>query len=154
MDKTTPSSPLKFTLRNAKEDDYKLAKRLYIQTMKPLLMKFDAWDEVAVMARFDRYYETDEVKVVVIYGRDAGWFQVAENEHELELAQIHIKHKYCAQGIGTQLIREIMNEAHSKGKSVFLSVVRGNIALSLYRRLGFVIVDEDEHKLHMRWDGD
>jgi len=32
--------------------------------------------------------------------------------------------------------------------------VRNNPAISLYKRLGFKIVGEDEAKLHMQWDAD
>jgi len=154
LEELTSSNESNFTLRDALESDYNFAKKLYIQTMKPLLMKFDAWDEAVVMARFDGYYELGEMQVILINGKDVGWLQISESEHELELAQIHIKQAFCSRGIGTQLIRKLMNEARGKGKSVFLSVVRGNPALSLYRRLGFAIVSEDEHKLHMRWEID
>ena len=102
------------------------------------------------MARFDGHYEPGEVQIILVDGKDAGWLQISESEHELELAQIHIVRAFCSRGIGTQLIRKLMNEARGKGMSVFLSIVRGNRALSLYQRLGFVMVGEDEHKLHMR----
>lgn len=143
-----------FTLRDAEESDYWFAKKLYIQTMKPLLMKLDAWDETDMINKFHGYYKLAGVQVIVIDGRDVGWLQIYETEQELELAQIHIEQEFCSQGIGSQLIRELMKEAQKKGKLVSLSVVRGNRALSLYQRLRFSIVDEDANKLHMRWESD
>ena len=120
--------------------------------MKPLLMKLDAWDETDMTNKFDCYYKLAEVQVIVVDGRDVGWLQISQAEQELELAQIHIEQEFCSQGIGSQLIRKLMKEAREKGKSVCLSVVRGNRALSLYRRLRFSIIDEDANKLHMRWE--
>ena len=142
-----------FTLRDAHQGDYNFAERLYLESMKPLLTKLGAWDELDVLAKFNRYYKLDEVQVVSIDGRDAGWLQISETEQAFELAQIHFEQAFRSRGVGSQLIRKLMSEAQIKGKSVFLSVVRGNPALSLYRRLGFGIVGEDDQKLHMRWGG-
>lgn len=152
MDTPLSGKAPNFTLRDAEESDYWFAKTLYIQTMKPLLMKLDAWDETDMTNKFDCYYKLAEVQVIVVDGRDVGWLQISQAEQELELAQIHIEQEFCSQGIGSQLIRKLMKEAREKGKSVCLSVVRGNRALSLYRRLRFSIIDEDANKLHMRWE--
>lgn len=119
-----------------------------------MLTKLDAWDETDRINKFNGHYELAEVQVILLDGRDVGWLQVSETEQELELAQIHIEQEFCSQGIGSQLIRKLMKEAQQKGKSVFLSFVRGNRALSLYQRLGFSIISEDEHKQHMRWESD
>ncbi len=152
----TPSSRKvsNFTLRDADESDYWFVKKLYIQTMKPLLMKLDAWDETDVINKFNGHYKLTEVQVILVDDRNVGWLQISETAQEWELAQIHIEQEFCSQGIGTQLIRKLMKEAQKKGKSVCLSVVRGNPALSLYQRLRFSIIGEDEQKLHMRWDSD
>ncbi len=143
-----------FTLRDANESDYWFAKRLYIQTMKPLLMELDAWDETDMINKFNGYYDLAEVQIILIDGQDIGWMQISESDHELELAQIHIEQEFCGRGIGTQLIHKLMKVAQDKGKSVCLSVVRGNRALSLYQRLGFSIRSEDATKLHMCWSSD
>ena len=154
MDTQSSSKVPNFKLREAHKNDYCFAKRLYIQTMKPLMMKLGAWDEAAVIAKFNDYYKLGEVQIISIDGNDAGWLQISESKQELELAQIHIEQAFCCQGIGTKLIQKLMNEAQSKGKSVCLSVVRGNRALSLYRRFQFKIIGDDKHKIHMRWDND
>ncbi len=152
----TPSSRKvpNFTLRSADESDYRFTKKLYIRTMKPLLTILDAWDETDMINKFNGHYKLAEVQVILVDGKNVGWLQICETEQEFELAQIHIEHEFCSQGIGTQLIRKLMNEAKKKGKPVCLSVVRGNPALSLYQRLRFSIIGEDAHKLHMRWDSD
>ena len=71
LDMQMPPKACKFILRGAHEEDYLFAKDLYIQTMKPLLSKLDAWDEVDVLSKFDGYYKTEEVQVVSIDGKDA-----------------------------------------------------------------------------------
>jgi hypothetical protein len=38
------------------------------------------------------------------------------------------------------------------GRPVSLNVIRGNPAISLYRRLDFRIVGEDKEKIRMRWE--
>ena len=154
MIKPSSNKEPKFTLRDACESDYWFTKKLYIQTMKPLLEKFDAWDETDMINKFNSHYDLTEVQIILIDGKNVGWLQISESEQELELAQIHIEQAFCSQGIGTRLIKRFMSEAKNKGKSACLSVVRGNRALSLYQRLRFSIIGDDAHKLHLRWDSD
>jgi ribosomal protein S18 acetylase RimI-like enzyme len=151
MDKSSSSKVPSFTLRHARQSDHYFAERLYLETMKPLLKKLGAWDETDILTKFTGYYQLDEIQVVSIDGVDAGWLQICETEKEFELAQLHFEKAFQSRGVGSQLIRDLMSEARIKGKSVCLSVVRGNPALLLYRRLGFEVVDEDDQKLHMRW---
>jgi ribosomal protein S18 acetylase RimI-like enzyme len=68
----------------------------------------------------------------------------------IHLRQIHIVDGFRNCGIGTNLIQSLLDRAQAMGRPVALNVMRGNPAISLYRRLGFRIVGEDEEKFQMR----
>ena len=55
-------------------------------------------------------------------------------------------------GIGTELMKSLIEEAKNAGQSVRLNVVKINPARRLYERLGFRITHEDELKLYMKRD--
>jgi ribosomal protein S18 acetylase RimI-like enzyme len=54
-------------------------------------------------------------------------------------------------GIGTQLLRELQEEARSAGKSLTIHVERFNPAMRLYERLGFRQIEDKGVYLLMEW---
>ena len=152
MTKTSPDSEPRLEFRQARKDDYEFAEELYLETMKPRLVNLGAWNEQEVLANFKRLYKPNEIRIIQVDGLDAGWLQTIESEAAINLTQIHLQEKFRSTGIGSQLIRDLLRNARSKNKSVALSVVRNNPALTLYQRLGFKIVSESGYKIRMLWD--
>lgn len=142
---------LQVHLRPARRSDYNYAQRLYLETMRPLLSRLDAWDEDDALAKFRGHYRAGDVSIIMVDDRDVGFLQVEENADGITLAQIHIEAPHRSRGIGTRLLRDLLSDARAKGKPVSLSVVKHNPAQALYERLGFQIVGQDETKLHMRY---
>ncbi|WP_081349199.1 GNAT family N-acetyltransferase [Ruminococcus sp. YRD2003] len=70
----------------------------------------------------------------------------------------HLQHKLCAVlpkeyrgiGIGTELMRALLGELKSVGfGQVSLSVQKTNRAVRLYRKIGFVTIDENDEEYIM-----
>lgn len=87
----------------------------------------------------------------------AAWLRLFTAEHkgygyiddatpELSMA---IVPGYRGQGVGSQLLTELLLLARNKYSSVSLSVATGNPAVNLYTRFGFATVCKDEHSLVM-----
>jgi ribosomal protein S18 acetylase RimI-like enzyme len=55
-------------------------------------------------------------------------------------------------GIGTRVIRTLLDVARQQGRAVTLAVMKINPALAPYERFGFRITHEDEYKFYMRAD--
>ncbi len=140
-----------FDLRPARMSDYGFVQSLYLETMRPLLVKLGAWDQDDVIARFKQHLRVKEVQIIAVNGEDGGFLQVVESEANITLAQIHLRAAFRRLGIGTRLILELLDRARASRRPVLLSVVRNNPAFALYQRLGFSISGEDETKFHMRW---
>jgi ribosomal protein S18 acetylase RimI-like enzyme len=54
-------------------------------------------------------------------------------------------------GIGTRLIRDILQAAQRRGFPVRLSVFASNPARALYARLGFEVVRIEDPRMAMEW---
>jgi ribosomal protein S18 acetylase RimI-like enzyme len=76
-------------------------------------------------------------RLVVVRGEPVGRLDVARGEHEIAVLDISLLPEYRGRGIGTALLREVLDEAAAAGKRVRVHVERSNRALRLYRRLGF-----------------
>ncbi len=145
-----PPTTRDYRLRPASDDDYSFVESLYVETMRPLLTAFNAWDKTRNIALFKKtYYKRSEASIVVVDGIDAGWLQLHEGSDEVAIHQLHIKKAYRGQLIGTDIIKGIIAKANHQGLPVTLSVVKNNPALNLYLRLGFSIIGEDETKFHL-----
>ncbi|MEL6450004.1 MAG: GNAT family N-acetyltransferase [Pseudomonadota bacterium] len=143
-----------FGLRTASHADFPFARRLYLSSMQPLLTALDAWNADEIDCAFRGYFIPDEVRFVTIDDEDVGWFQVSKTDAALWLDQLHLVEDVRGQGIGTALIHKVIADATAQGKDVNLSLIKGNPAHALYRRLGFRRTSEDETKLHMRYETD
>ena len=97
--------------------------------------------------------EADEKPIGAIWGRlfteeDKGYGFVDSKTPELSIA---VKHQYRNKGIGTKLINRVTDSYRDIGvKYVSLSVDKKNIALNLYKRVGFKIIAETEKSVVMR----
>ena len=57
---------------------------------------------------------------------------------------IYILPEYQNHGIGTYLIRQVIDNAHHEKKPVRLHVLKVNPAVGLYKRLGFRAISETD----------
>ena len=70
---------------------------------------------------------------------------------EFTLVDIALLPVHRGDGIGTGLIRDIVQEAAAAGKPVRLHVLTSSAAKRLYERLGFLRVGGDAVYLEMKW---
>lgn len=64
--------------------------------------------------------------------------------HEIRLIDISLLSQHRNKGIGSEIIRDLLCEAHNIRIPLRLSVLRMNPASRLYDRLGFVVTNEDD----------
>lgn len=132
-----------FQLRDARDSDFSFAEVLYLGTLEPLLSELGDWDRGKFRKRIRRIFKADESQVITIDGRDIGFMQVTETDGDLNIAQLHLANGYRGQGIGTQIVTDLIARAERDGKTISLSAPRNNPAIALYKRLGFTISRDD-----------
>jgi ribosomal protein S18 acetylase RimI-like enzyme len=137
------------SLRPACSDDYAFALKLYVEAIRPLAGAWKKWVEADQEAQFASLWRPDDTKIITLKGEDIGWVEFRRTGDELFLKQLYIAPKHQRQGIGSQVIR-LLNEQATTAKSMALFVMKNNPAFQFYRRHGFEVVRETHTTLVMR----
>ena len=95
-----------------------------------------------------QYGDADH-SIIMDAGRPIGQMMVLCTDDEYRLVDISLLPEHRNGGIGTRLIRRLLDKAFDAGKPVGLSVVKISPAVGLYQRLGFVILGDDGLYLQM-----
>lgn len=135
------------TLRPVRESDRGFLLRLYASTREEELRLVDwppeqraAFLEQQFTAQDRHYrerYEGASLDVVEIGGEPAGRLYVARWPREIRIMDVALLPEFRGRGLGTRLLRRLLDEAESARLPVSIHVERQNPALTLYRRLGF-----------------
>ena len=145
---------LNYALRLATDADYAFLYDLHTKTMKAPVEKTWGWDEAFQKTYFREHFTTSNVYVIMIDDQPAGKFSYRYEADGITifLAEIEILPEFQGKGLGTTLIRTLIDEASAKHSTVRLQVLKANPdARRLYERLGFKIYSETEPSFLMRW---
>ena len=86
---------------------------------------------------------------IIIDDKIIGSVCIRDLENAKLLDEIYLEKEFRNKGIGTDIIRIIIEN----NESVYLWVYKENIkAVSLYKRLGFKIIDETESRYYMEYN--
>jgi ribosomal protein S18 acetylase RimI-like enzyme len=103
-------------------------------------------------AHYVQHYPTARLLMILRAGLPAGRLYVDRWAREHRIMDIAFAPEHCGQGLGTALLRDLLDEAAAVGKCVTIHVEKNNPAMRLYRRLGFVAVEDKDVYDLMRWD--
>jgi GNAT superfamily N-acetyltransferase len=135
--------------RRANVEDFDYCAELYFaaigQTIEQLKL-----DRAAHLLSFRERWDVEEVRVIMRGGCAIGWLQSRTEDDAFFLAQLFVAEPYRRQGVGTEVMHRLIDEATRGGHVVTLGVVKTNPALRLYQRLGFRTTHEDDRKFYMR----
>lgn len=88
-------------------------------------------------------------KIITIDGIKAGCLLVENKDDGVILDEVYIEDRYRNKGVGTSIIEKII----SSNNIVYLWVYKLNKrAISLYKKLGFIVIDETESRYYMKYD--
>lgn len=87
----------------------------------------------------------------IILERDVpiGRIIVHRGEEEIRLVDVTLLPAHQGAGIGTDLIRGLLEEADGARKPLRLHVLKGNSAVRLYERMGFVAIGDSDPYVEM-----
>jgi GNAT superfamily N-acetyltransferase len=137
--------------RAATNTDKPIVNAIFRKVMKPYI---DAtWtDEAEREACYLRNDACDENTVVLENnGKIIGYYAVKRPLDKMIFYQVHLLPEYQSQGLGTQIIQKVLDEAKIKNMAVDLTALQVNPVCKLYKRLGFKIVRSDEFRHYMEW---
>lgn len=137
-------------LKPATADDEQFVNDLTRTTMRPYVEA--TWSDEPSR---ENYYFINRFVVgntsIILHGAEpAGRITVTRGDTEIVLDEIHLLPEFQGHGIGAKMIRELLDEAHTGGKTVALIVLKTNPAKGLYERLGFEVYSETPERYFMR----
>ena len=105
--------------------------------------KIDEYVITSVNEMFKDYYN------IIIDDKIIGSILLKDMPQGKLIDEIYIEKEFRNNGIGTDIIRKMLE----KNKNIYLWVYKENEkAISLYNRLGFIIVDETDSRYYMKYD--
>ena len=151
----------RYTLRPETEQDQEFLYRLYASTRADEMAIVDWSDEqkesflrMQFNAQHSYYldnYPSARFDIVEQQDEPIGRLYVDRSDDEIRVIDIALLPKHRGRGLGSRLMRALLDEAAEVGKPVSIHVERFNPAMRLYQRLGFApIADEGVYKL-MKW---
>lgn len=157
---TSPSADSPLTLRPTRPEDRTFLSDLYASTRAEELAPVPWSPEqklVFLTQQFeaqDRDYRgrfpAESFQVIERDGHAIGRLYVHRTNEQIELIDIALLPAERGQGLGTQLLRELLAEADASARPVQLYVEKFNRALGLYRRFDFQPVEDFEVYLKLQ----
>ena len=112
------------------------------------------WDEAWQQADFDRRFAEYMVSIIEAEGRPAGGLWLESKPDSLYIVELQVLPELQGRGIGTAVVRKVIEQGANRGVPVTLSVVPANPrAKRLYERLGFEATDVENPFIRMREHG-
>lgn len=136
--------------RSATEADLPFLLELRRKTMSEHLRLSGV--EPSQSERFERVLARFEcAEIIMLCGNPVGLLKVARDDKSWSLIQIQLVPEQQYKGLGTRILKALLDDAVQSRASVKLSVLKANPARRLYERLGFCVVNASAHAYEMRF---
>ena len=142
---------MQIAFRAATAHDFDYCRRLYFAEMEWIIRELQL-NAVAQAEKFSQQWKQTQVRVITLNGLDVGWLQSFTEGDALFLGQLFVERTHQRRGIGTEVMKRLLQEAEGLNQAVRLDVVKINPAMRLYERLGFRVIGEEARKFYMRRD--
>jgi ribosomal protein S18 acetylase RimI-like enzyme len=144
------ASDLVVTLRPATPADRAFVESVYFETQRWIIERlFGLRGDEVERQKFNEVYDERISSIICCENRAVGWLSVITGATTVEIGHLYLLPEYQRRGIGSFLIRRVIEAARASGLRVRISTAKINPALELYERLGFQHVGESEFKTYM-----
>ena len=142
---------MKYRLTSAQPSDTAWLEELRRSVYQELFQAtWGGWDEDRHRRHFNECIRAGNISIIELDGIRIGMIQIFDEPNIVEVGEIQIQPSHQNRGVGTNVLKDVIADAHQRGKSVRLRVGLKNAkALRLYERLGFRRVTETETHHHM-----
>lgn len=138
-------------LRPARREDDLFVYEVKKQALGPYVKQVWGWDEDVQRDLHRKEFNASRLQIVTLAGCDVGTIGVVSDENRFLINTVYLLPEYQNRGIGSALIRGVLDRARTQGLPVRLGVLKVNPARRLYERLGFRVVAETETHWKMEW---
>lgn len=141
---------MKYKIEKATESDIPILKNYKSKTI------FEYAEQLSreEIDKINKYVEKhipiqlENCKIIYTNNKKVGCLLVESKDDGILLDEIYLEENYRNKGIGTDIIKKLS----SKNDIIYLWVYKLNIkAISLYKKLGFKIIEETETRYYMKY---
>jgi ribosomal protein S18 acetylase RimI-like enzyme len=145
--------------RDATDSDFELTWQIKTMSIKPYIEQIWGWDNEVQREFHRKDFKPHQIKIISDGdGNDIGLLNTTEDEAGLYINNILISEHAQGQGIGTVVLKILINQTRSKNKRIALQVLKVNErAKRLYESLGFNMTGQTEFHYQMEiidWNND
>jgi ribosomal protein S18 acetylase RimI-like enzyme len=142
----------KITKRAAEATDAEFVRFVHHRAYRDVVIgQYGTWDEKAQ----DNFFADDwcaATHQIVIYENVlCGYICLEYRDEDIHIRELVIDPEFQGKGIGTFLLREVINDAEARQVPVRLATQRANRAITLYRKLGFREFERTATHILMEW---
>lgn len=113
---------------------------------------FIRWQYEMQKQEYNARYPSARYEIVLVDGAPAGRIWVGTDDKEIRLLDIALLTEFQNRGVGTQLLRQLMDEATRSNKALrHMVFVLNDNAYRFYERLGFKTIEDVGGYKHMEW---
>ncbi|MFI1440359.1 GNAT family N-acetyltransferase [Streptomyces fructofermentans] len=138
-----PARPAEWALRPAGADDVEVIAELRAVVMRPDLERLGRFDEHRVRQRLRDSFSPRHTSVLLSEGLFAGCVTLRPAEEAHLLEHFYLVPGVQGRGLGSAVLRTLLDGTDRDGVPVRLNVLRGSAARRLYERHGFTVEAED-----------
>jgi len=132
------------------EQDFDALADLRAAAMQASLQRLGRYDPQRSRERLRAGFEPDRTRAIERDGRRIGFYALRPVDGALRLDHLYLLPATCGQGVGSQVMRHIIEQAQAAGLDLCLGALRGSDANRFYLRHGFVQAGESEWDIEYR----
>jgi GNAT superfamily N-acetyltransferase len=133
----------------ADESHYEFSYEVKKAALGPYITQIWGWDEGIQKDFHAKRWQQERPDIIMYDGKSIGTISIIESEDCIEIRQLFILPEYQNQGIGSHLLKQILDQADQAGRITKLDYLKINPVESLYKRSGFQIVGANETQYFM-----
>jgi len=142
---------MEITLRLATDSDRAFAREAHHKGYyETVIRQFGGWDEAAQDRFFEEDWHSAPHSVLICDGTPCGYVSVEENRAYTAVRELVVHPDYRGKGIGSTVLKGIIDSAHRRGVPVKLGVLHENNARFFYHKLGFAEYGRTEAHILMK----
>ncbi|MET7455754.1 GNAT family N-acetyltransferase [Streptomyces sp. NPDC005574] len=130
-------------LRAAAVADVEEIAELRATVLRADLERLGRYDAHRVRQRLRDSFSPRHTSVVLVGGELAGCVAVRPAEDRQWLEHFYLAPRHQGRGLGSAVLRAVLERTDAQGLTVGLNVLRGSAARRLYERHGFVVESQD-----------
>ncbi|MDF4462289.1 GNAT family N-acetyltransferase [Vibrio parahaemolyticus] len=138
-----------FDTRKAENDDYEFLFELKkLAEYEPIKAVF-GWDENVQRKIHRDEWADDKPTIIQLDGIRIGSYLVQNHSDHLYFGRFFLLPQCQGMGIGSQVLKSIIQLAREKSLPIKLCYLQGNRVGQLYKRFGFEVIEQDEEFVYM-----